>query len=195
MHKSKFIFILFYSLFGFHSFYLQSQEDSTITFKQFVYLMEQKDNDKYMQIDDSLYLEYLNDTPFVNDESDMTFLVLFTREAFVAIVKTTTLEMGRSETSILSTYDREGKLIAEFDFGSGIFGDYYSESRVCEISASEAITCKLQINEGGLEEELDEEGNIIGMNYITVKDETTYEYFRIMGNGTFERIEPEIYGD
>ncbi len=175
--------------------FLAKSQENEISFKEFINLLEQKEKDKNLQIADSVYLLFINDVPKKDDESETEISVLLNRVGFVGLIVYTLSDMERSEESQLCIYDWEGNLITDFDYGSGTYGDYFSESIVCQLKANDELECKHYINEGGLKEVLDDEGNVTGMNYITVKDEVTFEYYKILPNGNIETIETEAETD
>jgi hypothetical protein len=171
---------------GFCYLSAKSQEGKIETFKDFIQILEQKDKDNSIKISDSIYLKFLNDCPVENDEVEKSIRILLKRDGFVGLLHASILEMGRSEESKLITYNWEGKIITEFEYSSGKYGDYFSESNTCELKPNDNLICTHKVNEGGLEEVTDDKGNFIGTNYIIVTDETNYEYYKIFPDGNIE---------
>lgn len=132
---------------------------------------------------------FFGTAPFTNDDEAGYYKVLLIRENFVGILFTIEQFDAHNETTTtLSTYDWNGNFIDKLDYGYAVGGDFYSKSLTCELSKDDMINCTDAEHEGTLKENLDEEGNVISMDYVAVRDDITKSRYKINADGTFEEI-------
>ena len=189
MKSKNWIYLFLPILFGCFTVATSAQKNDIKSFKEFVDLLEKKDTDNNFQISNSLYLQFINDTPYVDIESANSFKVLIKRENFVGILLNSTYDSGRTLEVVLNTYDWNGNQIAEFDFGSGIYDHYYTEAYVCRLKSGDTLECFFTFNdESQLKSKQDT--NSLALDCITLLDETAEELFIISTDGNIEAIKP-----
>lgn len=168
---------------------LSNAQDTKATaypFRQFIKDNELKIND---YPDDCL--RFFGVRPESSEFESKKYEVFVIRDNYVGILFTTEVfDFTNEVTANLTTYDWNGNKISEMKFEYGITGDLQMYHRKCEfLSDYNIIQCAINETEGGMEQSYNEDGEITGTTYVSMKKETIYEKYEIQNNGEIIQVE------